>query len=303
MAVPCFLLISGIFFFRKYDFLDEDAQVGYLKNYLNRLGMLYLSWQILYLPFVVKILINYMRTHSNTLMSWVNYVFRFFVPFGFTLSGKAIIGYNGWIQSWYLIALWIGLPILIYASKLINDKLMLAICLVIECFFIISSEFGFISHIGPVGIDSFPRAIVYLYFARKLVHYWDKFQKQTVLTLVKSTMFLLIVFIAEKVIVCKMGGNLSDESIMTIPISVAVTVLSFSINSIKFDTYRIRNFSTFLYTSHYAIHLIWRMIFKSRIMVNGYVELVGVTLISFLLFEFYLFLRERTDWPALRYLI
>ncbi|AYC66862.1 hypothetical protein C6364_08505 [Lactobacillus delbrueckii] len=111
LAVPCFLLISGIFFFRKYDFLDEESKTRYLNSYLKRLGMLYLSWQILYLPFVVSPLIKYIHTHSNTLASYVYYVFRFFVPVGYTLSGEQIAGFNGWIQSWYLIALWVGIPI------------------------------------------------------------------------------------------------------------------------------------------------------------------------------------------------
>lgn len=213
-------MISGIFFFRKYDFLDEESKTRYLNSYLKRLGMLYLSWQILYLPFVVSPLIKYIHTHSNTLASYVYYVFRFFVPVGYTLSGEQIAGFNGWIQSWYLIALWVGIPIFIYASKVINDKLMLVICLLIETFFIVSSEFGFISHLGPVGIDSFPRAIVYLYFARKLVHSWRKIQSVSISILVRTTSILLIVFVVERVIVWKMGGNLSDESIMMIPTSV-----------------------------------------------------------------------------------
>ncbi|RCK08025.1 hypothetical protein DTW93_08685 [Lactobacillus delbrueckii subsp. bulgaricus] len=35
LAVPCFLLISGIFFFRKYDFLDEESKTRYLNSYLK----------------------------------------------------------------------------------------------------------------------------------------------------------------------------------------------------------------------------------------------------------------------------
>ena len=100
-----------------------------------------------------------------------------------------------------------------------------------------------------------------------------------------------------------MGGNLSDELIMMIPTSMAVTILSFFVNNIKFSTNLIRSFSTFLYTSHYAIHLIWRMTFKVGFLANGYVELLGVILISFLLFEFYLFLYKKAAWPILNYLI
>lgn len=53
LAVPFFFVVSGFFFFRKIVKGDEESNKEALINYEKRLGKIYLTWTVIYLPYTI----------------------------------------------------------------------------------------------------------------------------------------------------------------------------------------------------------------------------------------------------------
>ena len=60
LGVPFFAIVSGMFFFKKYlSFNSNYERKLYLLKYTRRIFLLYLTWQLIYLPFVIKNILYY----------------------------------------------------------------------------------------------------------------------------------------------------------------------------------------------------------------------------------------------------
>ena len=53
LAVPFYFVVSGFFFFRKWDPDEEEANEAHFKRYEWRILKLYLIWSVIYLPYVI----------------------------------------------------------------------------------------------------------------------------------------------------------------------------------------------------------------------------------------------------------
>lgn len=73
IAVPFFFITSGFLFFTKINSIKEDKGV-YFKNYLKRLGIMYLLWSAVYFIFVAT---DWIR-NGVAPMDILQYVKRFF---------------------------------------------------------------------------------------------------------------------------------------------------------------------------------------------------------------------------------
>lgn len=80
------------------------------------MGILILSWQIIYLPLAVE---YFKRLVIEGNVSIFKYIYYFVYP-GYTSA-------NGWGQSWYLIAMLMGLPVFMGIYKICFKKVNLLI--------------------------------------------------------------------------------------------------------------------------------------------------------------------------------
>jgi peptidoglycan/LPS O-acetylase OafA/YrhL len=104
LAVPFFFVTSGFFFAKKLFArpFDENAM---LKNYLIRIGRLYLVWTIIYLPYTIW---NYMDTG----FSWYNIISYLR---DFLLNGS-------YYHLWFLPALMLGMCIVFFSVRYLGYK-------------------------------------------------------------------------------------------------------------------------------------------------------------------------------------
>ena len=55
LGVPFFVIISSFFFFKHYFRLNKNIQrKNYIKKFLVRLGLLFLTWEVFYIPLALK---------------------------------------------------------------------------------------------------------------------------------------------------------------------------------------------------------------------------------------------------------
>ena len=126
LGVPFFVIISSFFFFKHYFYLGDAIQrKKYIKKFLARLGLLFFTWEIFYIPLALN---EFLKISSRKIegKSLLLYIFDFFYP----VPSNA----NGWGPSWYLIAIFMALPIFISVFYLLRKNLIILgiLCVIIE---------------------------------------------------------------------------------------------------------------------------------------------------------------------------
>lgn len=97
LGVPFFVVISSFFFFKHYFRLNNVLKrKNYIKKFLVRLGLLFLTWEVFYIPLALN---EFLKISSRKIevKSLLLYIFDFLYP----VPSNA----NGWGPSWYLIAM------------------------------------------------------------------------------------------------------------------------------------------------------------------------------------------------------
>lgn len=156
-AVPLFFMMSSYFFFLKHESnTDGKARKVLLNKYVKRNLKLYLFWFCLLLPITI------VRSHWHQ-MSIVQFVSSFLVDFLFrsTFAG-----------SWYIMASIWGVILVFYLQKICNNKILLAIGLVLYLLCCLSSNYYNIAIQIPIIKDiviftgkpynSFPSSIIWI---------------------------------------------------------------------------------------------------------------------------------------------
>ncbi len=214
------------------------------------------------------------------------------------------MGTNGWRVSWYLIALLMGLPIFCLVLKYVHNLYLIGLgCVVLEVLYICSSGYYFVTHFYLWGILTFLRLFIYLFVGLVISQHLDQIRNLRLSRVLLLGFVLVIVFLLENVMIYKLSGNLvSEEVISTVPTSTMVTVLAFRWNP-QWHTILIRNFSTFLYTSQMVYLTILNDLIKWSSFWDGYFKLIVTVVLSLLCFVVYLWIRQRTKWHWLYYMV
>ncbi len=243
LSVPFFLIVSSFFFFQKYMKLEQE-KTEYLKSYIIRILKLYCIWQCFYLPEAIMNFFKYMKEYDWSIKGILIYLVKFVTATG---------GANGWVQSWYLIALIMGLIFFILIMRLTRNNLVLLgiFCISIEIIFIMNTGYHFITGIPTHFQLTFPRTLIYIYSGMLCAINKEKLRQLNFNKIFFVFLFFICLFYLENLFIHNNGGLIdSEEIITTLPTSVLLFLVAVNIVKDFEHNLMYRNFSTFLYSIH-----------------------------------------------------
>ncbi|QIE79031.1 acyltransferase family protein [Weissella confusa] len=281
IAVPYFFIISGYFFFGKYNSSpDLKSRQRLFYKYSKRIMQLFSSWLVIYLPLVFLGIYNSKDPLAVSIFGLV--------------SGRL----PNFGQAWYLIASITGLGTFLILKHCLPWTIVLSISVITEIFIILStSYFGLLHSVGIFIPGSkyvlylFPRPWIYFtigYVLSKLRqfnirHFWLP--------------LLLLAYAIETVLITTFHfntGGLMDEN-FSLPFVTTALVLVTLTSPIKIKfVKRLRELSTFIFMGH-----VWLVPFISKMnahlfgFVNSLTNFVGLIEILFILICGYCVLHSR----------
>lgn len=242
LAVPIFFIFSGYFFFHKLEKVPQKDHLKTLLKSIRRDVQLYLFW------FIVLLLptIYYRSYFANGFWNGIKSILT-----GFVFSST-------FIASWYIMALIIGIPIIYLLSKFLNTWFLLLIAWLINCIYVIITNYG----ASPIGINvthflhatdlpyiSFPVGLLWLVIGKLFAE--GKLNK----LISKNILYFLILafiplYIEQWYITVHHFAVTNDSYFMLLPVSVLLFgyILTIQINS-SFEK-ELRAFATITYCLH-----------------------------------------------------
>ena len=301
LGVPFFVIISSFFFFKHYFYLGDAIQrKKYIKKFLARLGLLFFTWEIFYIPLALN---EFLKISSRKIegKSLLLYIFDFFYP----VPSNA----NGWGPSWYLIAMFMALPIFIGIFYLLRKSLIILgiLCVIIEFYFVGANGYGYLSHWSTLGIYGFPRVMIYIYIGMLFAKFKDKINDYSLKRYFWIFGGLLILFLIENLVIKISGGIINSEEVFT----TAPTALFGSLVAIRWqpnmaNTVTMRNFSTFLYCSQAWGLAIWgKLMYILNINFLGIniLEFIFIVISSYMFYLLYKWIKAKTQWKFWSYMV
>lgn len=264
LAVPLFFIISSVFFFSKVGKCGGDLKKEQtaLKGFVKRNLQLYLFWFIVLLPFTWKI--KEWFTGGSKLLDFLDII-------------KAILFSSSFRASWFIMALAIATVIVYYASKLVDNRVLLVLAIVI--YIAVCARSSYYDHFKNYGIietlvsryelvyspayNSFPVAIVWVTCGKC-------FADKTFSMKMKPSLILLAVSLAalyaEWYFVRKHGwGHKNDCYLMLFPASVALFSILTNIKPFAVKgSLTMRNMSTVIYALHATMATVLREMVAPR---------------------------------------
>lgn len=271
IAVPYFFIISGYFFFGKYNLSsDLKSHQRLFYKYSKRIIHLFSSWLIIYLPLV------FLGIYNSK------------APLAVSIFGLVSGRLPNFGQAWYLIASITGLCTFLILKRYLPWKIVLAISVAAEIFIILStSYFGLLHSVGVFIPGSkyvlylFPRSWIYFTIGYVLSKLSQINIRQFWLPL------LLLVYVIETILIVTFhfnsGGSLDENFSLPFVTTALVLVTLTSSMKIKFAK-NLRDLSTFIFMGH-----VWLIPFISKVnahlfgFVNSLTNFVGLLEILFIL--------------------
>lgn len=130
-AVPIFFLLSSYFFFKRINSLPSSQHLGLLKKSVVRYLQLYGIWFVVTAPATFKATDYF----SDGLAIGIKQLIINFI-FGSTF-----------FASWYIMALILGIPIIYFLSRSLNNRILLLIGFVFNAFAVLLTNYG----LSPIG--------------------------------------------------------------------------------------------------------------------------------------------------------
>ena len=246
LAVPLFFMFSAYFLFGKLCLAnDNNESRKIIKAFIVRNLKLYGFWLAIQLPFLISHQsIPYSANFAVGLLKFLRALL-----FGSTFTG-----------SWYFSALVIGSVLLYFASKFLNEKLILAVSIFAYCACLLFSTYhGVIRNSYAIGwiytaysmlflslVHGFPVGLIWLSLGKSRV---GKSCNRKWMALLSAVSFIGLV--VEKFIVERFGWVLvTDCYIMLVPATFGIFQLCRSANWSWKHSVKLRNLSTILYVTH-----------------------------------------------------
>lgn len=277
-----------------------------MKKFELRLIYLYLLWQVLYIPLAIKNSIPFFNNNGGVnVTSCLNYIYDLL----FKLWPSNI---NGWFPSWYIIGMIIAVPFSILAYKYIfrrNNFLYGLFCIIVEIYFILRAEFGFLVQFKTdiINPDSFPRFLIYIFLGFLIAKNIEIIKNYNSKNVFRLACILIVFFYIENVIVKLLGGSISnDETILTVPTSLVVVIFSILYTPNISNTTPLRKFSTFLYCFQawaLAIFDHFNYFIGLQNTTSEITKFVFVMITAIIAFQIYTFISRKTRWGFLGYMV
>lgn len=301
LAVPIFIIISSFFFFKRYDQL-KTGKLRFLGHFEKRIGLLFLSWQLIYIIYPYRSLRLYWHVYHWNLIGYIKYLYHFFLP-----SSPGAV--TGWGPSWYLIAVMMGLPIFLFILYLSKNNIVpiTIICIGIETYLIMATGYTVFTHFQFAAwlCYSFPRSLIYILIGMLIARAESQINALKYFQIVALCSIFFILFVCENIFIFTHGGGLaSAEIIMTVPTSIACVLLALRWPFKLPHTVIWRNYSTFLYCIHTRILEFMALPIPVVGALSKRIEaFCFIILVSLAIFAIFEFVRKKTNWYYLNCLV
>ena len=298
LGVPYFVIISSFFFFKNYIFLDNQNRKQRLLKFEKRILYLLICWNILYLPLAGKYFYKKIEKQGLTFKTIIGYLYHYFLA-------PANTNANGWGPSWYLIAMMIGLFLFILLKRIYKTHfILLGLTLgVIEIYYILANEFGFVTHLPNVGVHGFLRVMMYIYLGYLIALKLPQFEHLSLNTYLSIFILMILLFMVENFVIYKLGGSSnSQEVITTVPTSLSTSLLAIKWQP-DFSRISIRQFGTFVYCMQsYPLFVLAKYIKIDHLIGQGitFCLVIGFSLVTYWIYKW---IRKETDWKFLEYMV
>lgn len=243
LAVPYFFIISGYFYFKKYNLLnDRTLKIKSFISYSKRIAMLLAVWDVMYLP-----LITYKIYASGN--------------FSITKTGvQLLLGQlPGFGVAWYLSASILGLGILLLMINFWGTKVTFTIALFMEVFFIILCgyhsftmqwtemlDFGLMNNL----VFTFLRSWFYLILGYWLSTHIDEIKSNFSNFVIPGLGVLLLEHFVINKYGTWYGGPGTDETLFVPIVAFCVAVFTLKSNIKIKNATMLRELSTFIFLAH-----------------------------------------------------
>lgn len=183
---------------------------------------MFLTWEVFYIPLALN---EFLKISSRKIevKSLLLYIFDFLYP----VPSNA----NGWGPSWYLIAMFMALPIFIGVFYLLRKNLIVLgiLCIIIEFYFVCANGYGYLTHWSTLGTYGFPRVMIYIYLGMLFAKVKDKINDYSLKRYLWIFGALLFLFLIENLVIKMTGGIINSEEVFT----TAPTALAGSLVAIR----------------------------------------------------------------------
>lgn len=297
MGVPFFVMISSFFFFKHYFKLSSGIQrKNYIKKFLVRLGLLFLTWEVFYIPLALN---EFLKISSRKIevKSLLLYIFDFLYP----VPSNA----NGWGP--FLVFNCNVLPIFIGVFYLLRKNLIVLgiLCVIIEFYFVCANGYGYLTHWSTLGTYGFPRVMIYIYLGMLFAKVKDKINDYSLKRYLGIFGALLFLFLIENLVIKMTGGIINSEEVFTtVPTALAGSLVAIRWQPNIGDTINIRNFSTFLYCAQQWGLVVWgKFMHVFSFLGINMAEFVFVAVRSYIFYLLYRWVKGKTQWRFWSYMI
>ncbi|KRM29066.1 acyltransferase family protein [Limosilactobacillus panis] len=308
LGVPFFAITSSFFFFKHYLGLSKkEERKSYVIKFCKRIFYLYMAWQIIYLPLMLKQTIYIFKHFGGVnLKNILTYCVYFIFPSTYNANGVNITyDANGWGISWYLLATLVGIPLFLLIKKLIPNDIVLGFLLVlVEGYFVLANQYNYMFNFTTIGTHSCLRLLIYFYLGYLIVEY-RCFLKSSKELIIGLLVIFLVIFVLINYITFLNGGCInSEETIMTAPTSFILTIFALRL-SVRLDKpLFLRNMSTFIYCFQlYPIIIVRRVLEYLGLIQSHMLIFAGILVVSVIGYYIYYLVRSETNLRFLRYMV
>lgn len=247
-AVPLFFMLSSYFFFSKYDNTDDIyEQRDVLFKYIKRNLQLYTFWFIVLLPFTL--------VHRG-------YLNESFFDVIVKLLYSTLLS-STFPASWYIIASVIGVSLVIYMGKIVSSRISLAICVLVYCVCVLTSNYGEDILNPYCPYNSFPVSLIWIWLGRFIAQNRERIKSLNYYRLILYFAGCLFLLYIEFFIISHFQLAIANDCYFFLIPTCFIFLIIFGKTKINFSPKPfMRKASTIIYCTHIPIAVILSFVLK-----------------------------------------